>query len=106
MSELQWKKRDFLTGAISFNSHDYVSNSDLWIKDVSFSVQKNGWELYDNVELLGDFKVIAVSKRGKLRSSCITTVDGLGDIVVSQVYADRKSEYILNPYDSHKILRA
>lgn len=43
---------------------------------------------------LGDFKVIAVSKRGKLRSSCITTVDGLGDIVVSQVYADRKSEYI------------
>lgn len=29
MSELQWKKRDFLTGAISFDSHDYVSNSDL-----------------------------------------------------------------------------
>lgn len=55
---------------------------------------------------LGDFKVIKVSKRGKLRSSCITTVDGLGDIVVSQVYADRKSEYILNPYNPHKILRA
>jgi len=55
---------------------------------------------------LGDFKVIGISKRGKLRSSCITTVDGLGDIVVSQVYADRKSEYILNPYDPHKILRA
>lgn len=37
---------------------------------------------------------------------CRGTVDGLGDIVVSQVYADRKSEYILNPYDPHKILRA
>lgn len=37
MSELQWKKRDFSTGAISFDSHDYVSNSNLWIKDVSFS---------------------------------------------------------------------
>lgn len=55
---------------------------------------------------LGDFKVIGISKRGKLRSSCITTVDGLGEIVISQVYADRKSEYILNPYDPHKILRA
>lgn len=55
---------------------------------------------------LGDFKVIKVSKRGKLRSSCITTVDGLGEIVISQVYADRKSEYILNPYNPHKILRA
>ena len=30
----------------------------------------------------------------------------IGDIVVSQVYADRKSEYILNPYNPHKILRA
>lgn len=57
-------------------------------------------------QILDDFKVVKVSKRGKLRSSCITTVDGLGDIVVSQVYADRKSEYILNPYNPHKILRA
>ena len=55
---------------------------------------------------LGDFKVIAVSKRGKIRTDYITTVDGLGELVVSQVYADRKSEYILNPYDPHKILRA
>ena len=55
---------------------------------------------------LGDFKVIGISKRGKLRSSCITTVDGLGEIVISQVYADRKSEYILNPYNPHEILRA
>lgn len=31
MSELQWKKK---------NSHDYVSNSDLWIKDASFNMQK------------------------------------------------------------------
>lgn len=53
-----------------------------------------------------DFKVIAVSKRGKLRSSCITIVDGLGDMVISQVYADKKSEYILNPYNPHEILRA
>lgn len=62
MSELQWKKRDFSTGAISFESHDYVSNSDLWIKDVSFSVQKNGWELYDNVELLGEFDTFKSAK--------------------------------------------
>lgn len=55
---------------------------------------------------LGDFKVIGISKRGKLRSSCITTIDGLGEIVISQVYADRKSEYILNPYNPHEILRA
>lgn len=55
---------------------------------------------------LGDFKVIGISKRGKLRSSYITAVDGLGEIVISQVYADRKSEYILNPYNPHKILRA
>lgn len=52
------------------------------------------------------FKVIGISKRGKIRTNCITTVDGLGELVVSQVYADRKSEYILNPYDPHKILRA
>lgn len=57
-------------------------------------------------QILDDFKVIKVSKRGKIRTDCITTVDGLGDIVVSQVYADRKSEYILNPYNPHKILRA
>lgn len=62
MSELQWKKRDFLTGAIGFDSHDYVSNSDLWIKDVSFSVQKNGWELYDNVELLDEFDTLKSAK--------------------------------------------
>ncbi len=62
MSELQWKKRDFSTGAISFEPHDYVSNSDLWIKDVSFSVQKNGWELYDNVELLGEFDTLKSAK--------------------------------------------
>lgn len=62
MSELQWKKRDFSTGAISFELHDYVSNSDLWIKDVSFSVQKNGWELYDNVELLGEFDTFKSAK--------------------------------------------
>lgn len=55
---------------------------------------------------LGDFKVVKVSKRGKIRTDCITTVDGLGELVVSQVYADRKSEYILNPYNPHKILRA
>lgn len=55
---------------------------------------------------LGDFKVVKVSKRGKIRTDCITTVDGLGELVVNQVYADRKSEYILNPYDPHKILRA
>ena len=55
---------------------------------------------------LGDFKVIGISKRGKIRTDYITTVDGLGELVVSQVYADRKSEYILNPYDPHKILRA
>lgn len=40
MSELQWKKRDFSTGAISFDSHDYVSNSNLWIKDASFMYKK------------------------------------------------------------------
>ncbi len=79
MSELQWKKRDFSTGAISFEPHDYVSNSDLWIKDVSFSVQKNGWELYDNVELLGEFDTLKSAKA---------------------------SEYILNPYNPHEILRA
>lgn len=55
---------------------------------------------------LGDFKVIKVSKRGKIRTDYITTVDGLGEIVISQVYADRKSEYILNPYNPHEILRA
>lgn len=55
---------------------------------------------------LGDFKVVKVSKRGKVRTDCITTVDGLGEIVISQVYADRKSEYILNPYNPHEILRA
>lgn len=49
--------------------------------------------------LADDFKVIGISKRGKIRTNCITTVDGLGE-------ADRKSEYILNPYDPHKILRA
>lgn len=54
----------------------------------------------------GDFKVVKASKRGKIRTDYITTVDGLGELVVSQVYADRKSEYILNPYDPHKILRA
>lgn len=57
-------------------------------------------------QILDDFKVVKVSKRGKIRTNCITTVDGLGELVVSQVYADRKSEYILNPYDPHKILRA
>ena len=57
-------------------------------------------------QILDDFKVIKVSKRGQIRTDCITTVDGLGDIVVSQVYADRKSEYILNPYNPHEILRA
>lgn len=56
--------------------------------------------------LADDFIVIGISKRGKIRTNCITTVDGLGELVVSQVYADRKSEYILNPYDPHKILRA
>lgn len=56
--------------------------------------------------LADDFKVIGISKLGKIRTNCITTVDGLGELVVSQVYADRKSEYILNPYDPHKILRA
>ena len=57
-------------------------------------------------QILDDLKVVKVSKRGKIRTDCITTVDGLGDIIVSQVYADRKSEYILNPYNPHEILRA
>lgn len=53
MSELQWEKK---------NSHDYVSNSDLWIKDASFNMQKNGWELYDAVELLGEFNTFKSAK--------------------------------------------
>lgn len=47
--------------------------------------------------LADDFKVIGISKRGKIRTDYITTVDGLGELVVSQVYADRKSEYIHKP---------
>ena len=31
---------------------------------------------------LGDFKVVKVSKRGKIRTDYITTVDGLGELVV------------------------
>lgn len=62
MAELQWKKKDFSTGAISFNSHDYISNSELWIKDASFMYKKNGWELYDSVELLGEFDTFKLAK--------------------------------------------
>lgn len=77
MAELQWKKKDFSTGAISFNSHDYISNSELWIKDASFMYKKNGWELYDSVDLLGEGERLGLT-----------------------------TSLILNPYDPHKILRA
>lgn len=34
----------------------------LWIKDASFNMQKNGWELYDAVELLGEFNTFKSAK--------------------------------------------
>ena len=56
-------------------------------------------------EWVGEFKVIGVRKGGKLRSRCISRVEGLGEIVISEVYGDRKREYMVKGYEGDKIVR-
>lgn len=60
--KLQWKKKDFEKGKNSFFPHDYESNSTLLIVNKSFSVKKNGWELYDNGRFIKAFDTLKAAK--------------------------------------------
>lgn len=64
MKKLKWQRKYLYNGRIqdTLFPRDYSSNSFLWIKNRSFKVKKNGWELYNNDTFIKAFDTLKAAK--------------------------------------------
>lgn len=64
MKKLKWQRKYLYNGRTPHTlfPRDYSSNSFLWIKNRSFKVKKNGWELYNNDTFIKAFDILKAAK--------------------------------------------